>query len=149
MGQPKALPWLQLYHGTMALYPHPMPQQLIAVTCAAAGARASELQERASSLLAAAERSSSCAPFAAERPPSCRQAKEKKGKKVCGGGGAGQEPCGAQGAGAERWAAALGRVVWAREKGWNAWPALVVSAGDAAAAAPQLSRADSQSLKFP
>ncbi|KAK9830592.1 hypothetical protein WJX81_002721 [Elliptochloris bilobata] len=36
---------------------------------------------------------------------------------------------------------ALGLVVWAREKGWNAWPALVVSAADAADAAPQLSRA--------
>ena len=61
---------------------------------------------------------------------------------MCGGGGADWEPCGAQGPGSERLGGALGRVVWAREKGWNAWPALVVSAGDAAAAAPQLSRAD-------
>lgn len=44
-------------------------------------------------------------------------------------------------------AKALGRVVWAREKGWNAWPALVVSAADAADAAPKLSRAHVQVLR--
>lgn len=115
--------------------------------CAAAGARASELQECASALLAAAARASLGASPAAERAPAssragCRQAKKMKRKTVCGGGGAGREPCGAQGLGAECLGAALGRVVWAREKGWNAWPALVVSAGGAAAAAPQLSRTD-------
>jgi hypothetical protein len=34
----------------------------------------------------------------------------------------------------------LGCVVWAREKGWNAWPALVVTPADAMAAAPKLAK---------
>ena len=115
------------------------------MVCAAAGARHIELQERASALLAAAEQASSGAPPAAERAPGsnragCRQAKKKKGRKVCGGGGADWDA--AQDSEAGRLGAALGRVVWGREKGWNAWPALVVSASDAAAAAPQLSRAN-------
>ena len=34
----------------------------------------------------------------------------------------------------------LGCVVWAREKGWNAWPALIVTPADAMAAAPKLAK---------
>ena len=126
---------------------HTQTERLKVLISAAAGARASELEARACALIAVAESASSGAPPAAERPSGasragCRQAKKKKGRRACGGGGVDREPCGAQGSGAARLGAALGHVVWAREKGWSAWPALVVSAGDAAAAAPQLSRAD-------
>ena len=87
----------------------------------------------------------------------CRSLSAAPGVVVAGGGGAESDVTSRSakpGLFLERGSAeegarakALGRVVWAREKGWNAWPALVVSAADAVDAAPKLSRAHVQVLR--